>query len=148
MTGMPAWSASHDDKALWPVVAFMTVLPKLSAAPIPTNLCWPVPKVAGHHAAGDDRHSHPDAASESTGHHGGDQSHQDQPGNGEVTEHEHSTDSHGDKESAGEKKNQQQGHDHNRVEHTHLARYCLSGFDHFRSSLRSLLSPLGSDPVM
>ena len=31
MTGMPAWGASHDDEALWPVVAFVTALPQLSA---------------------------------------------------------------------------------------------------------------------
>lgn len=31
MTGMPAWGASHDDDALWPVVAFMTTLPDLDA---------------------------------------------------------------------------------------------------------------------
>ena len=29
MTGMPAWGATHDDAALWPVVALMTQLPKL-----------------------------------------------------------------------------------------------------------------------
>jgi mono/diheme cytochrome c family protein len=32
MTGMPAWGATHDDDALWPVVAFMTRLPELNAA--------------------------------------------------------------------------------------------------------------------
>ena len=31
MTGMPGWGATHDDDALWPVVAFMTALPELSA---------------------------------------------------------------------------------------------------------------------
>jgi mono/diheme cytochrome c family protein len=31
MTGMPAWGATHDDDALWPVVAFMTALPELGA---------------------------------------------------------------------------------------------------------------------
>ena len=31
MTGMPAWGATHDDEALWPVVAFMTMLPELDA---------------------------------------------------------------------------------------------------------------------
>jgi hypothetical protein len=29
MTGMPAWGATHDDSAIWPVVAFMTRLPAL-----------------------------------------------------------------------------------------------------------------------
>lgn len=32
MTGMPAWGASHDDEALWPVVAFMTRLPGMTPA--------------------------------------------------------------------------------------------------------------------
>lgn len=32
MTGMPAWGATHDDAALWPVVALMTQLPKLDQA--------------------------------------------------------------------------------------------------------------------
>ncbi len=31
MTGMPAWGATHDDDAIWPVVAFMTRLPDLDA---------------------------------------------------------------------------------------------------------------------
>jgi len=31
MTGMPAWGATHDDDALWPVVAFMIRLPDLDA---------------------------------------------------------------------------------------------------------------------
>ena len=31
MTGMPAWGATHDDDALWPVVAFMSTLPDLDA---------------------------------------------------------------------------------------------------------------------
>jgi len=32
MTGMPAWGATHDDDAIWPVVAFMTKLPGLNAS--------------------------------------------------------------------------------------------------------------------
>ena len=32
MTGMPAWGATHEDAALWPVVALLTKLPKLNAA--------------------------------------------------------------------------------------------------------------------
>lgn len=31
MTGMPSWGATHDDEALWPVVAFMRKLPELDA---------------------------------------------------------------------------------------------------------------------
>jgi mono/diheme cytochrome c family protein len=32
MTGMPAWGETHDDEALWPVVAFVTTLPEVDAA--------------------------------------------------------------------------------------------------------------------
>lgn len=32
MTGMPAWGATHNDDAIWPVVAFMTKLPELDAS--------------------------------------------------------------------------------------------------------------------
>ncbi len=31
MTGMPEWGATHDDDAIWPVVALMTRLPELNA---------------------------------------------------------------------------------------------------------------------
>lgn len=31
MTGMPAWGVTHDDAAIWPVVAFITKLPELDA---------------------------------------------------------------------------------------------------------------------
>lgn len=117
MTGMPAWGASHDDEALWPVVAFMTVLPKLSADTYQSMLASAAG--SGHHAADDDSHSHPDAASEVTGHHDADQPHQEQPSNGEVTEHEHSSHSHGDEESAEEKKIQLQEHDHSGEDHEH-----------------------------
>jgi mono/diheme cytochrome c family protein len=32
MTGMPAWGASHDDEEIWPVIAFLQVLPDLDSA--------------------------------------------------------------------------------------------------------------------
>ena len=32
MTGMPEWGATHDDDAIWPVVALMTRLPELTAS--------------------------------------------------------------------------------------------------------------------
>jgi len=31
MTGMPAWGVTHDDDALWPVVALLARLPELDA---------------------------------------------------------------------------------------------------------------------
>ncbi len=48
MTGMPAWSASHDDEALWPVVAFMTILPGLNPDTYQSMLSRA--KGSGHHA--------------------------------------------------------------------------------------------------
>ena len=92
MTGMPSWGASHDDEAIWPVVAFMTQLPKLSADAYQAMLASA--EGSGHHAAGDDSHSHSDAASDST-------------------------DSHGDKESDGENETQQKGHEHSSDDHDH-----------------------------
>ena len=109
MTGMPAWGASHDDEALWPVVAFITALPKLDADSYQSMLASA--EGEGHHVADDDSQPHSDASSESTEHHDGDRPHQDQPGSGVVMEHKHTTHSHGSEVSAEDKKNQQQDHD-------------------------------------
>ena len=49
MTGMPAWGATHDDDALWPVVAFMTALPQLDADGYKTLLAKA--EGIGHHAS-------------------------------------------------------------------------------------------------
>ena len=51
MTGMPAWGATHDDDALWPVVAFMTTLPELDAEGYQAMLARA--GGMGHHAADD-----------------------------------------------------------------------------------------------
>ena len=110
MTGMPAWGASHDDEALWPVVSFMTQLPNLDAGSYQTMLASA--EDSGHHAAGDDGHSHQDAASESTGHDDQDQPQQAQPRSSEATENDHSGYSHGDEEPAGGQKAQEQVHEH------------------------------------
>ena len=48
MTGMPAWGATHDDDALWPVVAFMTALPQLDGVGYKTLL--EKADGIGHHA--------------------------------------------------------------------------------------------------
>ncbi len=82
MTGMPAWGASHDDEALWPVVAFMTVLPALNADSYQTMLASA--EDSGHHAADDDSHSDPDATGELTEQHD-----QDQPPQDQHQEHDH-----------------------------------------------------------
>ena len=47
MTGMPAWGATHDDDALWPVVAFMSTLPDLSSDDYQALLASA--EGAGHH---------------------------------------------------------------------------------------------------
>jgi len=49
MTGMPAWGATHDDDALWPVVAFMMALPQLDAGGYKTLL--EKADGIGHHAS-------------------------------------------------------------------------------------------------
>ena len=51
MTGMPAWGASHEDDALWPVVAFMSTLPALTVDEYQALLAGA--GAAGHHAPGE-----------------------------------------------------------------------------------------------
>jgi hypothetical protein len=48
---MPAWGATHDDDALWPVVAFMALLPQLS--PDDYQALLAKAEGIGHHAADD-----------------------------------------------------------------------------------------------
>lgn len=56
MTGMPAWGATHDDDAIWPVVAFMTQLPDLDADGYQSLLASAVG--VGHHADDSDEGEH------------------------------------------------------------------------------------------
>ncbi len=58
MTGMPAWGVTHDDDAIWPVVAFITKLPDLDATQYQDLLAHA--KGMGHHAddSANDGHSH------------------------------------------------------------------------------------------
>ena len=51
MSGMPAWGATHADDDLWPMVAFMTVLPDLDSELYRAMLARG--KGKGHHAAND-----------------------------------------------------------------------------------------------
>ena len=51
MTGMPAWGATHEDDALWPVVAFMSTLPALTGDEYQALLAGA--GAAGHHAPGE-----------------------------------------------------------------------------------------------
>lgn len=66
MTGMPAWGVTHDDDAIWPVVAFMTKLPGLDESAYQELLAAAAGQ--GHHAqdAAAEEHSHEDDE-ESTG---------------------------------------------------------------------------------
>jgi mono/diheme cytochrome c family protein len=52
MTGMPAWGATHDDDALWPVVALLTKLPELDEDSYRALLASA--EGAGHHEPADD----------------------------------------------------------------------------------------------
>ncbi|MCZ6709965.1 MAG: cytochrome c [Gammaproteobacteria bacterium] len=72
MTGMPAWGATHEDEALWPVVALIMTLPDLDTDAYKRLL--DSAKGMGHHAdrAGSDHgtHDHDALASvEGLGHH-------------------------------------------------------------------------------
>lgn len=54
MTGMPAWGATHDDDALWPLVAFLSVLPRLGVDGYQALLADA--EGMGHHEADDASH--------------------------------------------------------------------------------------------
>ena len=66
MTGMPAWGATHDDDAIWPVVAFITRLPQLDESGYQELLASA--KGKGHHSdnSAEDGHAHDNATSEDT----------------------------------------------------------------------------------
>jgi mono/diheme cytochrome c family protein len=49
MTGMPAWGATHDDQAIWPVIAFLARLPDLDESGYETLLL--AASGHGHHSA-------------------------------------------------------------------------------------------------
>ena len=68
MTGMPAWGATHDDDAIWPVVAFMTRLPQLDEPGYQELLADA--KGLGHHSndSADEVPAHDNGSSEDTKH--------------------------------------------------------------------------------
>ncbi len=68
MTGMPAWGATHDDDAIWPVVALLKKLSDLDAAGYQALLANA--EGFGHHAedAADDGHSHAAEAHDNADH--------------------------------------------------------------------------------
>lgn len=65
MTGMPAWGATHDDNAIWPVVAFVSRLPDLDAERYQSLLTSAAG--IGHHAGSDDHGEHDHGAVEPSG---------------------------------------------------------------------------------
>lgn len=115
MTGMPAWGATHDDNALWPMVAFMTTLPDLDAEGYQSFLASATGM--GHHDDGEDAGSHDHGESESADATGGDDhgdnapaDHHDAPG---TPAHDHNTDEH-DEPAPKEEAPHDEGHDHER----------------------------------
>lgn len=98
MTGMPAWGATHDDDAIWPVVAFMTKLPELDASQYQDLL--DNAGGMGHHSndSADEGHAHDNATSEDTilddGHTDNDDSEQTGEIPPEPEEHDPSTHTH------------------------------------------------------
>lgn len=93
MTGMPAWGVTHDDDAIWPVVAIMMQLPELDAAGYQELLA----SAAGHgHHADDgvvDEHSHAGEEETSGGsvhlHNDGTEHVHEDAAEDEESEHEH-----------------------------------------------------------
>jgi len=101
MTGMPAWGVTHDDDAIWPVVALMTRLPDLNASQYQELM---------DSAAGMGHHGNEPAAE---GH-----SHGESPGE----EHPHDDSSaeehpHEDSGDSGEPPAESEEHDHSAHEH-------------------------------
>lgn len=123
MTGMPAWGASHDDDALWPVVAFMTMLPDLGADEYEALLANATGM--GHHAAVDTHsaagsehdhstHDHDESApAESANEHDHITQDRDESAPAErANEHDHSTQDHGDAMPEKTEEPEDDGHAH------------------------------------
>jgi len=119
MTGMPAWGATHDDDAIWPVVAFMTRLPDLDADGYQALLARA--EGQGHHqrdgqgdgdSAGHE-HGGSDAGAAASHEHGatapGAPTHDETP---DKAAHDHSSHSHDEPTPEKEVKPHEDGHDH------------------------------------
>ena len=111
MTGMPGWGVTHDDDAIWPVVAFMTRMPELDASQYQEL----VDSAAGmgHHAieSASEEHSHGGSAAESPPHEESPaegHAHEDSP----AEEHPHE-----DSEQSAESAAEPEEHDHSTHEH-------------------------------
>ena len=104
MTGMPEWGATHDDDAIWPVVALMTRLPELNASQYQELM--DSAGGMGHHATDSAAEGHPHEESPAEGHqhedsaekahsHGDPEHSEDSPAEPEEDEeHDHSTHEH------------------------------------------------------
>ncbi|MCH7830994.1 MAG: cytochrome c [Proteobacteria bacterium] len=91
MTGMPEWGATHDDDAIWPVVALMTRLPELNASQYQELI--DSAGGMGHHANDSPTEGHPHEDSPDKSHPHGESEHsEDTPA--EPEEHDHSTHEH------------------------------------------------------
>ncbi len=106
MTGMPAWGATHEDGALWPVVAFMTVLPTLDADSYEALLIRA--KGVGHHGTDD-------ASSDESSEHEHGSAHEDLADPTDADEHDHSTHSH--EQPSVDKPKVEEEHDHDAHSH-------------------------------
>ena len=60
LSAMPAWGATHDDAAIWSIVAFLQKLPALSAAQYQT--------LTGTEEGGEPHHRHEGQSAEDEGH--------------------------------------------------------------------------------
>ena len=101
MTGMPAWGATHDDDAIWPVVAFMTRLPDLNASQYQELV--DSAGGMGHHANDSAGEAHPHEESAVEGH-----PHEESP----AEEHPHEGAGHSEEPPA-----EPEEHDHSAHEH-------------------------------
>ncbi|NOX51975.1 MAG: hypothetical protein GXP16_15775 [Gammaproteobacteria bacterium] len=91
MTGMPSWGATHDDEALWPMVAFMTKLPDMDGAAYQALLISA--QGQGHHSGDhNEGHSHEENGDDE---HGADEGHHESTAEPtEPSEHDHSSHDH------------------------------------------------------
>ncbi len=98
MTGMPAWSATHSDQDLWPVVALMKALPDMDAAGY-TDLKARAEGL-GHHGGGESQQGHRHDSESGAGGHDHESEGESEGAdavNGESTnkaDHDHSTHEH------------------------------------------------------
>lgn len=95
MTGMPAWSATHSDEDLWPVVALMVALPDMDAASYAALKARA--EGMGHHGGGESQQAHSHGSESNQDGHGHSESQgDDAPENSvpEDAEHDHSTHDH------------------------------------------------------